>query len=157
MTWPEARLDRVRQLRVLGAALPGVAVVERVLDAPFDEVWSFLSDLERSVPMFDHLVDSLHLKAGHDDRLSVVARLPVVHTGTRFDVELHDGWCWMQSRTYLVGMAAEPHGEQTRYAHLEGVPFRRARLLKPLLRPLFRAVVGSDVRGIARIVEHRGT
>ena len=55
MTWPEARLDRVRQLRVLGAALPGVAVVERVLDAPFDEVWSFLSDLERSVPMFDHL------------------------------------------------------------------------------------------------------
>ena len=56
--------DRVRQLRVLGAALPGVAVVERVLDAPFDEVWSFLSDLERSVPMFDHLVGSLRVKTG---------------------------------------------------------------------------------------------
>jgi hypothetical protein len=49
-------------------------------------------------------------------------------------------------------MAAEPDGERTRYAHLEGLPFRRGRAL----RPLFRAVVGADVRGIARIVEHGG-
>ena len=56
-------------------------------------------------------------------------------------------WEWRRSRT----------ASKRAYAHLEGLPFRRARLLKPLLRPLFRAVVGSDVRAIARIVEDGGS
>jgi hypothetical protein len=38
--WPTAQLDRVRQLRVLAEVLPGVGLVERVLDAPYERVWS---------------------------------------------------------------------------------------------------------------------
>jgi DNA-directed RNA polymerase specialized sigma24 family protein len=55
----------------------------------------------------------------------------------------------MRSRTYLVGMAAEPLGERTRYAHLEGLPYHRPQALR-LLRPVFRGVVGGDIRGIVR-------
>jgi hypothetical protein len=51
--WPTAQLDRVRQLRVLAEVLPGVGLVERVLDAPYGRVWSFLTDFEHSVPAFD--------------------------------------------------------------------------------------------------------
>lgn len=65
------------------------------------------------------------------------------------EVELRDGWCLMRSRTYLVGMAAEPLGDQTRYAHLEGLPSHRAAALR-ILRPVFRRVVHGDVNGIVR-------
>jgi hypothetical protein len=46
-------------------------------------------------------------------------------------------------------MTAEPLGEQTRDAHLEGLPDRRAPVLR-LLRPVFRRVVSGDIDGIVR-------
>jgi hypothetical protein len=75
--------------------------------------------------------------------------MPLLPLPLRFQVELREGWCLMRSRAYLVAMAAVPLGEQTRYAHLEGLPWRVGPLLR-LLRPLFRRVVGGDVRGIVR-------
>ena len=84
----------------------------------------------------------------------VVARLPLLPLTLRFQVELRQGWCLMRSGTYLVGMAAAPLGAQTRYAHLEGLPWRGGRLLR-LLRPLFRRLVGGDVRGIVRTLAAR--
>jgi hypothetical protein len=70
---------------------------------------------------------------------------------SRFEVELLDGWCLLRSRTYLIGMAAEPLGEQTRYAHLEGLPCHRAQALR-ILRPVFRRIVGGDIHGIVRVL-----
>ena len=67
----------------------------------------------------------------------------------RFEVELRDGWCLMRSRLYLVGMAATPLGERTRFVHLEGLPYRGAGPLGAL-RPVLRRVVAADVDGIAR-------
>lgn len=85
----------------------------------------------------------------------MAARLPLLPLTLRFQVELREGWCLMRSRVYLVGMAAVPQGEQTRYAHLEGLPWHGGRLLR-LLRPLFRRVVGGDIRGIVRTLAARG-
>jgi hypothetical protein len=147
--WPTARLDSVRQLQVLAGVLPGVGLVERVLDAPYQQVWSWLADLERSVPAFDPMVGSLRVLSREGERLTVVTRMPLLPLTLRFQVELREGWCLMRSRAYLVGMAAVPQGAQTRYAHLEGLPWRGGPLLR-LLRPLFRRVVGGDVRGIVR-------
>jgi hypothetical protein len=147
--WPTAQLNAVRQLRVLAEVLPGVGLVERVLDAPYERVWSFLADLERSVPAFDPMVRSLHVLFHEGSRLVVVTRTSILPLSSRFEVELRDGWCLMRSRTYLVGMAAEPLGERTRYAHLEGLPYHRPQALR-LLRPVFRGVVGGDIRGIVR-------
>jgi hypothetical protein len=149
MSWPTAELDPVRRLRVLAGAVGSVALVEQQIDAPFERVWSFIADLERSVPAFDFSVRSVELRQGPRG-LRAVATTAGVSRRTVFDVELTEGFCWMQSPWYVVGMAAapDPDGPTTRYAHLEGVPRRGF----GLLLPLFRAMVGSDVRGITRIV-----
>jgi hypothetical protein len=151
--WPTARLDPVRQLRVLAEVLPGVGLVERVLDAPYARVWSFLEDLERSVPAFDPMVRSLRVLAREGEHLTVATWMPHLPIPLRFEVELRDGWCLMRSRPYLVGMAAVPiEGDRTHYAHLEGLPVGRLPVLRPL-RPLFRHIVHGDVDGISRALE----
>jgi hypothetical protein len=145
--WPTAQLDPVRQLRVLAEVLPGVGLVECVLDAPYERVWSFLTDFEHSVPAFDPMVRSLRVRSRRGSRLVVVTRTSFLPVSSRFEVELRDGWCLMRSRTYLVGMAAEPLGDRTRYAHLEGLPSHRAPALR-ILRPVFRRIVRGDINGI---------
>jgi hypothetical protein len=147
--WPTAQLDPVRQLRVLAEVLPGVGLVERVLDVPYARVWSFLEDLERSVPTFDPMVRSLRVLAREGERLTAATWMPHLPVPLRFEVELRDGWCLMRSRLYLVGMAAVPLGDRTRYAHLEGLPIRGLPVLRPL-RPLFRRIVSGDINGITR-------
>lgn len=59
--WPVASLDSVGRLRALAAGLDGVTIEERALDARFGEVWSFISDLERSIPTFDRTVASIRI------------------------------------------------------------------------------------------------
>jgi hypothetical protein len=153
--WPTARLDPVRQLRVLGEVLPGVGLVERVLEAPYARVWSFLADLERSVPVFDPMVRSLRVLSRDGERLTAAVWMPRLPVPLRFQVELREGWCLMRSRTYLVGMAAVPiEADRTRYAHLEGLPLRRPPALRPL-RPLFRRIVTGDINGITRALRPR--
>ena len=162
--WPVASLTPSARIRAIAAGLPGVAVVERVLDAPFDRVWEFIADLERSVPTFDRQVAGLRIVERDGTRL--VARATsswrLVRAPLRFDVDLEDGWCWMVARpqVYVVGMAAEPlAGDpgRTRYLHLEGVP-RNGRVLGPLVRAttaIHRRHVASDVDGIERAVATR--
>jgi predicted small integral membrane protein len=147
--WPTARLDPVRQMLVLAGVLPAVGVVERVLDAPYGQVWSFIEDLEHSVPAFDPAVGSLRILARRGERLTVSAGTSGTPFSMRFEVELRDGWCLMRSRLYLVGMAATPLGERTRFVHLEGLPYRGVGPLRAL-RPVLRRVVAADVDGIAR-------
>ena len=159
--WPVAALAPSARIRALAAGLPGVAVVERVLDAPFDRVWGFIADLERSVPTFDREVARLRIVERDGTRLvaRATSSLRLGRAPLRFDVDLEDGWCWMVARpqVYVVGMAAEPlAGDpgRTRYLHLEGVP-RNGRLLGPLVRAttaIHRRHVVSDVDGIERAV-----
>jgi hypothetical protein len=94
-------------------------------------------------------VRSLRVRSRQGSRLVIVTRTSFLPISSRFEVELRDGWCLMRSRTYLVGMAAEPLGDQTRYAHLEGLPSLHAPALRAL-RPVFRRVVRGDINGIAR-------
>jgi hypothetical protein len=147
--WPTARLDPIRQLLVLGRVLPAVGLVERVLDAPYQRVWSFIQDLEHSVPAFDPAVRRLRILSREGERLTVAVATTGTPFSQRFQVELRDGWCLMRSRVYLVGMAATPLGERTRFVHLEGLPYRGGVLLRAL-RPVLRRVVRADLDGIAR-------
>ena len=148
--WPVAELDTVRQLRVLSAALPGTAIVERVLSAPFDAVWPRIEDMEQMVPAFDPLVADLRIVARDGEHLTVRARTTATPVWTTFDVTLRRGFCWMQSRLYVVGMAAVAEGDNhTRYAHVEGAPFRHAP--ERVMRPIMRRVIRTDVDGIERL------
>ncbi len=146
--WPEVGLGPVRRMRVLAASIPGAVVRERLMDAPFDAVWAIAGDLEGGVPRFEPLVARTRIAWRHGERLTLHAWSPA-GMPSRFDVELRPGWCLMQEarRLYLVGMAAEPEGSQTRFAHLEGVPRAGGRLLAPLVG----RAVENDLRNIERL------
>jgi hypothetical protein len=146
MSWPSVELDGVRQLRVLAAVLPGVALVERIIPTSYGEFWTTMANLEDSVPRIEPLVRSLQVLTREGEKLTALVRSRF-GVSLEFDIELRDGWCWMQSPAYLVGMAATAEGEATRYAHLEGVPYRWGALFKPL----FRWLVEGDISRIARI------
>jgi hypothetical protein len=156
-TWPTAQLDPVGRLRVLAAALPNGVLVERELAVPFERLWEYIADLERSVPQFDRTVGRLTvherapLAGGSGERISAVAGM-LRGPGIRFDVRLEPGFCWMvqRQRLYVVGMAASPiDAEHVRYAHLEGVPRRGSGVAKRWLARHVR----HDVDGIAGAVE----
>lgn len=138
MTWPTVELDRVAQLRVLSRALPGVALEERTIAAPFDVVWGFVSDLPNAVPQFDRDVSSIEILERHGDHLKIISRPPYVPIPVRLDVELREGWCWMVARPqlYVVGMAAVPAGEHTRFAMLEGMSLAGPEVLRPMFAPI---------------------
>ena len=156
--WPTASLDPVARLRVLASALPGTVLRERILPAPFEEVWGFLADLERSVPTFDRTVAELRVLRRHDDQLRARARVAgAVPLAVTFDIRLEPGWCWMVARPslYVVGMAATPDGDVTRYAQLEGLTLPGPSPLRTLFRPLLLTTrrltkrhVDHDLNGI---------
>lgn len=154
--WPVATLDPVALLRALAAGLDGVAIEERRLDARFEDVWSFISDLERSIPTFDRTVASIRILETRGEKLRVRAGSTRHHgfVPLTFDVDLRPGWCWMVSRPqlYVVGMAAVPDGSGTRFAHMEGLAIPWAPL-RPLLQRVARRQarhVRSDLNGIER-------
>ena len=148
MSWPDAHLDDIGRLRAIAAAFPGVVLNETVIDAPFDAVWGFVSDLERSVAAFDPTVGHVRIRRRDGSRLRITSGPFARGPGLPFDVLLEDGFCLMQStaRLYLVGMAAVPDGDRTRYAHAEGVPRRGFGFTRRLQERLVRA----DVEGIRR-------
>jgi len=158
--WPRAELGKVARLRVLAAGLPGAVLEERIIDAPFDRVWPWVADLERSVPIFDRLVASVRVterEGGRPVRIRARGPGPGRFLSVTFDVDLDDGWCWMVSRPhlYLVGMAAEAQGSRTRWAHLEGFAMAAPRFLRPVLaatRWRHRRHVAHDIDGITRAV-----
>jgi hypothetical protein len=145
-SWPTASLDPVRQLRVMAEVLPGAALLERVIDVPFDVLWSLWDDFPALAPLVDPVVGGAKLVSRDGDRLVIESRPPVLPLRRRFDVELREGWCWMQTKGFVVGMAGRPEGERTRYAHLEAVTFPGARLLRPAVARLIRLDVGGVER-----------
>jgi hypothetical protein len=155
--WPQATLDPVRRLHVLAAGLGHVGLSEAVFDVPFDRIWGLVGDLESGVPRFEHAVQSSEIVARDGSNLALRVRSPL-GVPMHFDVELEPGWCLMQSRIGLVGMAAVPEadGRHTRFAHFEGAKFASR-----LLRPFFQWNVRGDLDRIAalcdaRILDRRG-
>ncbi|MCO6008224.1 hypothetical protein NE236_24910 [Actinoallomurus purpureus] len=142
--WPTADLDDVRRLRVLAAAIPGARITERVLPLPADEVWAVMGDLEGEFGRFQP--DMRHVRVLSRDGERVVA-LARSRYGMRARLEgvVRPGWCWLQSRFLIIGMAAAPDPDGTRIALTGGlrvpgramiVPFGTARELDHALTRL---------------------
>ena len=157
--WPEGRLDAIARLRVVETAVRGLGTSERVIEAPYRQVWDFVSDLEHAVPAFDTLVRKMRVRGrtpvhGGGERLDVLSWSPGSPVAMPFDVHMEDGLCLMRARgrLFFVGMAAVPEGPgRTRFRHVEGVPLPGSRLL----RPVFRRTSRSDLGHLARIVTER--
>ena len=136
--WPTVDLEPLERLRVLARVLPGVWMEERVLDAPFERVWNFASDLERA-PEYDTDVHSIKIVSREQDHWRIRVRADLFGIGlpsVPVDVEMAEGFCWMRSALYVVGMAAAPEGDRTRFGHLEGVPLRGSQAVQRLLKPV---------------------
>jgi hypothetical protein len=156
--WPAAAgLDPVRRLVVLAGAAGRAVYAERYFDAPVDEVWRVASDLEAELPQVVRGLRSFTLAAAPE------AELPERFTATavsrlrhreRFDVVLRPGWCLMQSRTVVGGMAATRQGSGTRFALMYRLRVPGGRGLQRLMKARARADAMLDRLG-ARIADRR--
>ena len=131
--WPAAELDPVRRLRILVAALPQAAFRERVLDAPFDDVWGVASDLERNTALWKTDVRAVRVLQRDGERLEVELR-SYLGIRLRLRAVLRSGWCVMQGPLLVVGMAAAADGARTRFAHFQALSLPGSRVLRPVLR-----------------------
>jgi hypothetical protein len=145
--WPTVDLDPITQLRAIHASLPGTALEERVLNVPFDRLWSQVDDIETFVPTIDPMVRKMEVTHRHGEHVECKSDL------FRLVGELRPGFMWMQSkrgagRLFVVGSAAVPvDATHTRFAHMEGLRLGAARVL----RPWFRRTVRWDLNGIERL------
>lgn len=148
-SWPVAELDPVRRLRALAAGTPGAAVAEGVIPAPFEAVWEIASDLECEVPRSEWHVRSLRITHQEGDRLEALV-YSLAGVRDRFDIVLRPGWCWMQGRLLLAGMAATPVEGGTLFAFAAGLRVPGSGVLQPVLR---RGAARS-LRRLTRRLDH---
>lgn len=153
MPWPAVELDAVRRLRVLAAALPGTVLAERVVAAPLEQVWSVAADLEGQWPNLITAFHTVRVVSGSGDRLVIMAANRLGQR-ERFDVVLHPGWCWMQSRIAVGGMAAVEEGDATRVAFVGGLRARPIRQLSAIVQALGEPFAGRVLRRLERCVQH---
>jgi hypothetical protein len=159
--WPVAALGNITRARALAAAMPGTWLEERVLSAPFEEVWRYVTDFEQCVPEFERDVSAIRVtrREGGRLRLRANASWKFLWLPLWLDAEVEPGWCLMRSRpqAYVIVMAAEPAGPgTTTFVHVEGLApaVRRQSLVRPFLalsRWRHRHHVPQDIRA----VEHR--
>jgi len=119
--WPTADLDHVRRLRVLAAGIPGATVTERVFDAAPNHVWDLMWGNGTTFTEFQTDMSQVERLERDQDRVRMTVRS---RYGMRAQLEgvVSPGWCWLQSRFLLVGMAAaEEPGGGTRVALTGGV------------------------------------
>jgi len=143
--WPVADLDPIRRLQVIAATTPGVIYAEDHIAAPFGEVWAVASDLENELPRITH-VRSFEMTEPAAGRLQGLAQSRL-GMRARFDIVLRPGWCLMQSRFLIFGMAAVPEAGGTRFAGLAALHLPGARVLAPVNRRLLAQRLGHDAIG----------
>jgi hypothetical protein len=134
--WPVAELDPIRRLRVMAASLPAVAHAETIVPAPLEQVWAAAADLEASMPILVRDFRTVRVTELEAGRLRMDARGKLGQRA-RFDVVLQPGWCWMQSRLWVGGIAAvEQPGPSpsTRIGFLGGLRIPGAELAMRALR-----------------------
>jgi hypothetical protein len=159
MTYPvtSSDIDPVDRLAILAAALPGAAVAQRRIAAPFDAVWQVIADLEHATPRYEPGVARVRVT----ERRGELLRLLVQDTAGRehaVDARLRPGWCLMQSATIVIAFAARRLDRDTLLAHLEHqrpqtpVP-RRSQPRDPSAA---LAKIDRELRTIERLAAHYG-
>jgi hypothetical protein len=130
--WPVTEPDAVARLHALAAAIRGASVTEGVVDAPYARVWAHIADLEQGFGDFEPDMRRFTVLANENGRVEALA---VSRYGMRARLRgtLRPGWCWLQSRFLLIGVAAVPDGpERTRVAFTGGVRVPGRAALIPL-------------------------
>jgi hypothetical protein len=151
VTWPVVELDAITRLRAVAAAFPNAGVGEVVLDVPFDDVWSWMMDFERTTARFDTAVRKVRIRSRTTSSLRMWAWSRGIPVPFHFDARIEPGFCMMRAtgRAFLVLMAAVPDGDgRTRYAHAEAVPLPGLARLRPRLQRM----VDADLGRLQRVI-----
>jgi hypothetical protein len=145
--WPQVIPDPVAKMRAIAEGVPYCAVRETILDAPFERVWDFVSDLEHNTARIEGGVRRVEILDRAEESLRIRSHL-IMGFSIEADVVLRRGWCLMNSRVGQIGMAARPEGDaRTRFIHFEGSP-----LFGRLLRPYFHWSIGGDFRRLVALL-----
>jgi hypothetical protein len=145
--------DPIDRLHVIAAGIPGAAIVERVLDAPFESVWATATDFEGALSGFEVSVSRARIVKRDGETVTLESRLPLLPVHQRIDIHLREGWCLMQGRGFVAGMAARPEGDRTRFAHLEAARVPGAAITKPLMKA--KMVLTGELRRIEKLARDR--
>jgi hypothetical protein len=148
-----AVMDPIDRLHVIAAGIPGAAIVERVLDAPFESVWATATDFEGALSGFEVSVGRARIVKRDGETVTLESRLPLLPVRQRVDVHVRDGWCLMQGRGFVAGMAARPEGDRTRFAHLEAARVPGAAITKPLMKA--KMLLTGELRRIEKLARDR--
>ena len=143
-------IDPVERLRIMAAGVRGARIAEGVLPVPFEEVWAVMADLEGEFGRFQPDMRRVRVLRVAGDRVEALARSKY---GFRAHLRgfVRPGWCWLQSRFLVIGMAAVDEGGRTRVALTGGVrvpgraalvPFGTRRELERAMARLAERVVG---------------
>jgi hypothetical protein len=130
--WPATEPDAITRLHALAAAVKGASVTEGRIAAPFERVWAHIGDLEGGFGDFEPDMKRLKVIHSEDDRVEALA---VSRFGLRARLRgtVRPGWCWLQSRFLVIGVAAVPEGpDRTRVALTGGVRVPGRAALVPL-------------------------
>jgi hypothetical protein len=142
-------LDAVRRLRVMAAAAHAPMYMEEVIDAPFDTVWPVASDLESALPRMVRAMRSFTILERRAETMTARA-VSVIGHRAEFDVVLRPGWCLMQSRYVIGGMAAVPDGGKTRFALLGASRVVSGAAQQKALTPAGRTIGRGMLRRLRR-------
>jgi hypothetical protein len=129
--WPTTDVDSVRRLYALTAGIRSAHVTEAHVDAPFERVWALLGDLEGGFGQVVPDMERLRVLHRQGERVEAVARSKYGMRARLRGVQ-RPGWCWLQSRFLLIGVAAVPQGPGTRVAFTGGVRLPTRAALIPL-------------------------
>jgi hypothetical protein len=132
--WPVTDLNPVQRMRVLASALPSGAFGQLHVEAPFDRVWGYLADLDRSIPDLIGFIRRFDLAADPATGTATATATGLLGNRGRFSVDLRDdGWCVMQDRFVVGGFAAVADGAGTLLAGCGAVRTAGIRRVAPLL------------------------
>uniref|UniRef100_UPI002F917DEF SRPBCC family protein n=1 Tax=Streptomyces melanogenes TaxID=67326 RepID=UPI002F917DEF len=129
--WPTIDLDPVRRLHALAGGIRGAHVTEAHIEAPFEQVWALLGDLEGTFGQIVPDMERLRVVRRQGERVEALARSKYGMRARLRGVQ-RPGWCWLQSRFLLLGVAATPDGPGTRVAFTGGVRLPTRAALVPL-------------------------
>jgi hypothetical protein len=129
--WPTAGLDPVRKLHALAAGIRNAHVTEGHVDAPHGRILAHLADLEGDFGLIVPDMRDLRVVCREGDRVEALARSRYGMRARLRGVQ-RPGWCWLQSRFLLIGVAAAPEGAGTRVAFTGGVRVPGRAALVPL-------------------------
>lgn len=105
--WPTTGLTTIQRFRAVAAGIRGAAVTERVVAAEFGDVWAILTDFEGR---FTEVQPDMRRTKIIEQEGSHLVLLASSHYGLRAKLVgvNRPGWCWLQSRLLIIGMAAAP-------------------------------------------------